>query len=123
MFIFPYIHICVWNCFGIFFRLGIFFLIYGSVHFPCYLHHFEPGSCYFHSICRQHFGFRTIVFASFSWNLYHFGAGSCHFSGLDFYMVVPQFSLIFPKKNDSYMVFIDFFEILIDFWKYTMCKL
>ena len=33
-----------------FFRLA-FFLIHGSVNFPCYLQHFEPGSCYFHSIC------------------------------------------------------------------------
>ena len=66
----------------------------------------------------------SIVFASFSWNLQHFGAGSCHFSGFDFYMIVPQFSLILSTVFiDSYIVFTDFFEVLIDFGKYTMCKL
>ena len=28
-----------------------FFWIHGSVHFPCYLQHFEPGGCYFRGIC------------------------------------------------------------------------
>ena len=58
----------------------------------------------------------SIVFASFSWNLQHFGAGSCHFSGFDFYMIVPQFSLIFSTVFiDSYMVFIDFLKFLLIF--------
>ena len=95
----------------VFFRLGNVFWIYGSVHFPCYLQNFEPGSCYFHNIYSildfEPF-FVCIVFASSSLNLQHFGAGSCHFSGLDFYMIVPQFSLILTWFS---LIFVKFWLI------------
>ena len=43
---------------------GIFVWIYGSVQFPCYLQHFEPGSCYFHLICSM-FDFEPFYIHSF----------------------------------------------------------
>ena len=101
-----------------FFRLGIF-LIYGSVHFPCYSQHFEPGNCHFHCICST-LDFEPFLIHNFCiifmesaafwrWNLSFQRFWILH----DCSTVFIDFSTVFI---DSYMVVIDFFEVSIDFW-------
>ena len=65
----------------------------------------------------------SIVFALFSLNLQHFGAGSCHFSGFFFTCLFHSFHWFFNSFHWFWRGVHWSFEVLIDFRKYTMCKL
>ena len=116
----------VWNCVGFVFSFGIllgFHEISCSVHFPCYLQHFEPGSCCFHRICIF-FWLRTLLYPLL---LHHVGAGSCHVNALDVDIVAPRFSLMFPQCSLNFtwcsLVFLQFWLIFGNTRCATLCKL